>query len=560
MSLTDVWTSFLESKIAERIEISLASYDGDSPSGFDQCERICHLGYITLDSNEISGFQSREQKRIPIERKADFIKLVLRGCYRNPQNVHSQVGIAGIKVMGRIIRNNAPVTKFEFPLSMPVTTSLPSCLKDDLDPKTRSTLDRLERMKKERASLEDFEIAGKIKESLSNVYTLLLAFKDCETNMRQSAAAEDYVSASRLKSERDVKRAQATLALQEVERQFIGRNDEVTGECIHKDLSSPLLNLKKDSPQKTILETTSVESRSKKSEANDEEPIDDMSTVGGEHPLLGVENAEELPAPEEISNNSIVSSDLVQKCEESFGSYRTRCFFSKNWVLREAALAKFTLLIPEICSPINGDLIALLCNIIEVGIDDKNMQVYLAALILLDELILHFECLVPPQGSLSPFFLRIITNLLGKLADSKQKIVDSVELTLLCLASSCCIDSPLIIKAATKRVRSRESKGGRTIKSRLGFLEKLAAEFAQVDGLIVWKKIINFVVTSNVFDHKDEGVRDASKSLIITLMAVSEFSIRIHYLLITTLVSPSALSHYGLLCESCWGRYIFSPL
>jgi hypothetical protein len=74
----------------------------------------------------------------------------------------------------------------------------------------------------ERASLEDFSMAGKINESLGIVYALLIAFKTSEKNMREAAASEDYVLASQLKSERNVQREQATLALQEVEKQFFG--------------------------------------------------------------------------------------------------------------------------------------------------------------------------------------------------------------------------------------------------------------------------------------------------------------------------------------------------
>ena len=180
--------------------------------------------------------------------------------------------------------NRLPVPKIELPSATPVS-SLLSCLKNDLDPKTRSTLDRLERLKKERALSEDFEMAGKIKESLSSVYSLFVAFKDCEKSMHQSAASEDYASASRLKSERDIKRAQAALALDEVERQFIGRIDEMVGEPVLED--SRCTSPKKLSPQNTNLDGRSTASHTEI--AREEE----WSAVGGDHPLLGVENAED---------------------------------------------------------------------------------------------------------------------------------------------------------------------------------------------------------------------------------------------------------------------------
>lgn len=566
-----------ENKIAEKVEISLGIYEGGVPCLFDHCKSICHLGYITLDSNERSGFLSREQKIVPIEKQADLVQLVLRGCHKNPHNVHNQVGIVGIRVMGKVVRTanaNVLMKKIEIPSVTPVA-SLPSHLKNDLEAKIQSSVNRLERLKMERASLEDFNMAGKIKDALGIVYALLIAFKGCEKSMREAAVAEDYALASQLKSERDLKRDQATLALQDVEKQFFGSDKLLMGEAsvsTTKDESSTpqsskrlsvetgsiaTSNAKHKTEQVTLstqevekksigrtddfvgefssstfkddssasrskrsfLETGSRTSLTKNSEASEEESHRDDSIVDGEHPLLGVENAEALPEPDEISEvTGNAPSDLIKKCEELFGEYRMKCFFSKNWALREAALQKMTLLIPEICGSTGGDCAEVMCKIIEVGLCDINMQVYLAALVLLDESMLQFESIIRlPQEKIAPQLSRITIILLDKLTDSKQKIADSAELAILSMASSTCNDNASIIRAATKRVRSKESKGGRTVKARLDFLERLAAEFGTD---VAWKRIIDFVVSNRAFEHKDGGVRDSVKSLIATLMAV----------------------------------------
>jgi hypothetical protein len=131
---------------------------------------------------------------------------------------------------------------------------------------------------------------------------------------------------------------------------------------------------------------------------------------------------------------------------------------------------------------------------------------------------LQFESIRLPQEKISPHVSRITAILLDRLSDSKQKIADSAELSILSMVSSSCTDNASIIRAATKRIRSKESKGGRTVKARLNFLENLAAEFGMGLG---WKRMIDFVVSNDIFDHKDGGVRDAVKSFIVTLMAVS---------------------------------------
>jgi hypothetical protein len=64
----------------------------------------------------------------------------------------------------------------------------------------------------------------------------------------------------------------------------------------------------------------------------DEEDNDDDSNVPHAHPLAGIDHADELPAPEEISKD--VASDLVQRVEDLIGEYRSKCLFSKASELR----------------------------------------------------------------------------------------------------------------------------------------------------------------------------------------------------------------------------------
>ena len=314
-----------------------------------------------------------------------------------------------------------------------------------------------------------------------------------------------------------------------MEQQFVGRIDDLVADISSisiKDGSfmSSQRSAKKRSPKKSsFLETSSIASRSENSViSNEDHSRFDGSNASSssqgprEHPLSGVDNAEELPAPEDIGNAA--SPDILHRIEDLFGSYRAKCFFSSNWQLREAALAKMTLLTPDVFNANGGDCAeVVLCSIIEMGIEDKNVQVYLASLILLDEAVLQLESVELPQSKVTPLVSRIITSLLTKLSDSKPKVVDAAELALLSLANSHIIDTTALINAACKRVRSKESKGGRTVKARLRFLENVAAEFGKE---VSWKRAIEFAKLHKAFEHKDGGVRDAAKSLVVTLVVV----------------------------------------
>lgn len=515
-----------ESKIPNQVDIDLGIVSANTSS-------FTHLGYIGF--NQSDG-QSRELKSIPIGRKADLVRLTFHGCHDDGQhNPHKQVGIAAIRVLRQEAAEvDVPIgADIDVPvkrLQTAASASLPLRIKNELDPKISASVDRLERLKKERAAAEDFDMAAKIKQELGKVYALLITFKESENQMKQAALDEDYVEASRLKAERDTRRNAARAALTEVEQHFaINFNVE--------NVANLSVSTIKD---QSFMSERSLSNKKEDNEENsynsDEEESTDSSTGGGDssndnsnssrasstssndHPLAGVDGAVELPSPEDIERD--ISTDLVHKVESLFGSYRAKCFFSKNWALREAAIAKMTLMIPEICSTGStgdADLSEVVLTIIESSNSDKNVQVTLAGLILLDEALLQLETTNKAPISMTPQMSRILVDLFSKMADNSRKVADSAELSLLALAHSASVDVSYVSLLATKRVRSKEAKGGRTVRARLQFLENLCAEFG-VD--VAWKKIVDFAKVSKAFDHRDGSVRDAAKSLVMTLATI----------------------------------------
>ena len=364
-----------ENKIAQSVEITLGSRSQESDGtptsfSFEECDNICKLGYITLSNNDGSDCQSREMKSIPIEKRADIVKLDLRGCHPNPHNINNQVCLVGIRVVGYcrdqgrgIVTNTPPRVVNEPPLLSSNSTSvtmkkqtprvmvspsarLPQHVRQTLDTKMQSGLDRLEQMKKDAARNEDFEAAGAIKAALGNVYALLCNLTESSSKMKEAAAEEEYSLAAKLKSERDFMREQATRALQEVEQQFLGKTvDEMAGDLSISTIKDESFlsqrSAKKHTPKKSFLETRSIADDSSSSinctESSRHSNSIESSSQGRLHPLSGIDNAEELPAPEDITDSS---PDLVHKVENIFQSYRTKCFYSKNWQLVSTIISR----------------------------------------------------------------------------------------------------------------------------------------------------------------------------------------------------------------------------
>ena len=74
------------------------------------------------------------------------------------------------------------------------------------------------------------------------------------------------------------------------------------------------------------------------------------------------------------------------------GEYRTRCLYSKTWILREAAVKKVLLMLPEFTrSPGLAAALSGICGIIKTTVEDKIQQVMYAGISLMDELLLRLK-------------------------------------------------------------------------------------------------------------------------------------------------------------------------
>eukprot|EP00957_Ditylum_brightwellii_P102935 7845115-Ditylum_brightwellii.AAC.1 len=95
-----------------------------------------------------------------------------------------------------------------------------------------------------------------------------------------------------------------------------------------------------------------------------------------DHPLEGVPGFYDLPSPEEINDEGgDLPPEFIVNVESIIGRYRAKCFFSKNWLLREAALNKTSLLLNEIRNEIEMERYArVLCSMIERAVDDRVVQ------------------------------------------------------------------------------------------------------------------------------------------------------------------------------------------
>ena len=102
-----------ETKIASKVELFsyMPGVDGEgSMPGISTLvtpatsERLfARIGHFSLDSNESSGYQSRELKTVHMNITCQFFKLRLHKNHDNNLNLFNQVGLMQVQFMGQYL-------------------------------------------------------------------------------------------------------------------------------------------------------------------------------------------------------------------------------------------------------------------------------------------------------------------------------------------------------------------------------------------------------------------------------------------------------------------------
>jgi len=92
-----------QSKIASKIELFTFLPNGQQQLTSQlplQDIQFKRLGYLSLDSNDRSGFQARELKSVYVDSPALLLKLIFHKCHLNNFNVFNQIGLIALNCIG----------------------------------------------------------------------------------------------------------------------------------------------------------------------------------------------------------------------------------------------------------------------------------------------------------------------------------------------------------------------------------------------------------------------------------------------------------------------------
>ena len=201
--------------------------------------------YFSLDSNEKSEYKARELKvrshaaaastpihcpqsslthrraalcscsqSVPINVHGTHLKLVIKSCHDNPLNVHRQVSIVALHVLGHPL---TPLPPILLPPQPPSSSSLshlspPPTLPPELDLTTTQYLLHLSQLKAQAIDSEDYDTAKTMKERMERLMAEVPRLVEMEQRKREAIEREDYDAAKECKREVERIRERALLA------------------------------------------------------------------------------------------------------------------------------------------------------------------------------------------------------------------------------------------------------------------------------------------------------------------------------------------------------------
>ncbi|CAF1036738.1 unnamed protein product [Rotaria sordida] len=203
--------------IASKIEFLIGDSSSDEYLKYENA-RYTRLGYIELSSNERTDFKSRELKSIHVDADGSFLKLIIHKNYTNRYNVHNQVSIIAINLLGNDIDKSHENHDDQYDSNSNKSDQI--SIVDDLafamyqDPEIAVIIKNLDRKKQEYVHDENFDQARKFKQAIQELINIGERLARYEVEKRQAIKDEDYEIAKAKKEKIELYRAETYKQLQ----------------------------------------------------------------------------------------------------------------------------------------------------------------------------------------------------------------------------------------------------------------------------------------------------------------------------------------------------------
>ena len=171
-------------KIASRVDLYIASSD----------QTFHALGSFQFTDNTHTNFSARELKSVSLNGiRAQYVKISISGCHVNSSNLHNQVGLVSLNIVGKggLLKSQVVPTSV-----IAKANGAPAGESGDL-------LEDLERQKKEAVMREDFKTAQALKQQIDRLRKSYDQVMELQRQKNAAVQNEDYTTAQMLKNEID---------------------------------------------------------------------------------------------------------------------------------------------------------------------------------------------------------------------------------------------------------------------------------------------------------------------------------------------------------------------
>ena len=537
-------------KIASKIELFVYAppSSGPLPSPQELPDlKFKRIGYLSLDTNERSGFSARELKSVYIETPAYYLKVVLHRFHVNTLNIFNQVGLIAINCLGEALDPaEKPVEQLPQP-SGPLIEDAAS-----FDPVTLDKLKMLSAAKDKAVSEENFDEAKRLKDIMEKLKAIGKQLAMMEIKKRTAIENEDYEIAKSLKAEIERLRSSAF-----EEKPSSRQGDDympINSEYVLEDQKNPDLPTGHDKivgkPGRIPAEDIKGEDmpiHGKQPEPEEEEgnepeapPEPNEEELRGSVVLPAVKNKgkkqpvqdyDEESAPQEdtkgkagaVGNAEPLSSQAKKVAESYYALIELSLLeklFSKNWSFREAGLNDISQELSEknyvkITMTEEDKIMVNLMGLTSHLISDKVSQVSLRAMAMVEELLKFYPEDITNYKSLYVSNVdSCMISLMEKIGDINPKVRGKAEETCLTLASEGRIPLTVFIVHCT-----RTSKKGpistKHLQGKLNLLTSLFKKLGESAKPLASQGVIDFALSGA--KNGNGEVRNAGYALLVEI-------------------------------------------
>ena len=544
-----------QAKIATKIELFTYAPPTaqEPPSPEDLLNlKFKRIGYLSLDSNERTGFTARELKSVYIEAPAGYLKVALHKCHVNKHNIFNQVGVIAVNCLGETVDPGEKMQEAPMPAQM---------LEDSqsYDPITLEKMKMLVAAKERAVAEEDFDEAKRIKDIMDKLKSVGKQLSALEQQKRLAIQNEDYESAKIIKVEIDRLRTSVfeDKPITPTQQTRPGKGDylPISQDYVLEDQKNPDLPtghdkiVKEIKPLKKMGMGIAEEIKSKEiipaeptaSPPVEQDPEDPNLRVSLAVPAVRnkgkAQPLQEYPdePAEEVENKAaqIIKGEaepLTEQAKKLAEPYYTlielsllQKLFSKNWVLREAGLndiseeldsKQFNLITMTEEEKIMVNLTGLVGHLV----GDKVAQVSLKAMTVLDDLLKFFPYEITTYKSLYTSNVDgCIISLMEKIGDNNAKVRAKAEESCVNLAAKGSVALNTFVMHITKQGTSAAAKKAASstkhVQGKLSLLTQLVKQFGAQNRAATSQGVIDFAL--NGAKNSNSDIRNAGYALLV---------------------------------------------